>query len=539
MHGAGPVGDGGLLRRIGRGARRRPALIALVVVALGAGAFFFTGGGSADNPSYRLAKVERGAISSKVSASGTLNAVVTVTVGSQVSGKIKELDADFNTEVKAGQVIARIDPSQFEAAVSQAEADLLLARANVSNARAGVTAAQAEIDRSTAAQQETKKDLERKKTLMTRGVYAQSVVDTAVAADEQAVATLNSAKAKLEQQQAAVETSVATVAMKEAVLSQKKIDLDNSIIRSPVDGVVIGRSVDVGQTVAASLQAPVLFTIAQDLRKMQVEVSVDEADIGRIREGQPTSFTVDSFPGHNFPGTVTQIRKAPTVVQNVVTYTVVVSADNPSLQLLPGMTANVQVMVDERPNALKIANAALRYRPAGATAEAQGGATAEPQQAPGGGAGGPPNIDALLQRMTQSLALTDDQQKQIRAIMTETRDKIVALRQQGVPPEDLRTEAQRAREASQQAILAVLTDAQRDKYQAARANRQAQTTRRGTVWVVGSDGKPEAVAIVTGISDGAMTEIVRGPLKEGQAVIVGSAAAAGGASQSRGPRLGF
>jgi HlyD family secretion protein len=541
MHGVSPAGDGGFIGRIGRTATRRPALIALAVVVLGAGAFFFTGGGNADNPSYRMAKVERGPIASKVSASGTLNAVVTVTVGSQVSGQIKELLADFNTEVKAGQVIARIDPTPFEASVRQAQADLLLAKANVSNAKAGVAAAQAEIDRSEAAAVEAKQDLDRKRALKAKGVYAQSVVDTAVATENQAVATLNSAKAKLLQTQAQVETAEATVAMKDAVLNQIQFNLDHSIIRSPVDGVVIGRSVDVGQTVAASLQAPVLFTIAQDLRKMQVEVSVDEADIGRIREGQPTSFTVDSFPGHNFPGTVTQIRKAPTVVQNVVTYTVVVSAENPALQLLPGMTANVQVMVQEQPSALKVANAALRFRPAGAVDAPSGAAAAEaePNQGAGPGNGGPPNIDALLARMTQGLALTDDQQKQIRAIMTETRDKVAALRQRGLPPEDMRAEAQRAREQSQQTIMAVLTDAQRDKYQAARANRQAQTTRRGQVWIVGADGKPEAVAVVTGVSDGAMTEIVRGPLKEGQAVIVGSAAPGAAAGQSRGPRLGF
>lgn len=539
MHGVSPAGGGGFLGRLGRTVRRRPVIIAVAVVALGGGAIFLTSGGNADNPSFRLAKVERGPISSKVSASGTLNAVVTVTVGSQVSGQIKELLADFNTEVKAGQIIARIDPTPFEAGVRQADADLQLAKANVSNAKAGVAAAHAEVSRSAAAEVQAHQDLERKRTLAAKGVYSQSVIDTAVATEDQAIATLDSAKAKLLQTEAQVETAEATVAMKDAVLKQMQFNLDHSIIRSPVDGVVISRSVDTGQTVAASLQAPTLFTIAQNLRKMQVEVSVDEADIGRIRESQPAAFTVDSFPGHNFPGTVTQIRKAPTVVQNVVTYTVVVSADNPDLQLLPGMTANVQVMVQEQPNALKVANAALRFRPAGATDAAGAAAEAEPGQGPGGANGAPPNIDAVVARMTQALALTDDQQKQVRAIMTEARDKIAALRQRGLPPEDLRTQAQREREQSQQAIAALLTDAQRDKYQAARTNRQLQPTRRGQVWVVGADGKPEAVAVVTGASDGAMTEIVRGALKEGQAVIIGTAAQTAAASASRGPRLGL
>jgi HlyD family secretion protein len=547
MHGVSPTGSDGSLKRMGRTVRQRPLLAVLVVLALGGVVAFLTAGSEAGNPSYRLAKVERGPISSKVAASGTLNAVVTVTVGSQVSGKIKELNADFNTEVKAGQVIARIDPVPFEANVRQAQADLLLAKANVSNATAGVAAAQAEIDRSAAAAVQAKQDLDRKRVLMAKGVYAQSVVDTAVAVEDQAVATLNSAKAKLLQTQAQVETAEATVAMKDAALNQVQFNLDNSIIRSPVDGVVIGRSVDVGQTVAASLQAPVLFTIAQNLRKMQVEVSVDEADIGRIREGQPTSFTVDSFPGHNFPGTVTQIRKAPTVVQNVVTYTVVVSAENPQLQLLPGMTANVQVMVEEKDSTLKIANAALRFRPAGAT-DAPGGAAAAETESGAGGSnggpnGGPPNIDALLARMTKSLTLTDDQQKQIRGIMTEARDKVAAARQRGLPPEDMRAEAQKAREESRQAISALLTDEQREKYQAAQGNRQAQQSRRGTVWVIGANGKPAAVSIVTGMTDGATTEIVRGDLKEGQAVIVGTAAPGTGGAASNssrgGPRLGF
>src|SRR5690606_11244125 len=299
MHGVRPTGSGGIFGRMARTVRRRPLLVTVAVLALAGGAAFLSTGGNADNPAYRFAKVERGPIASKVSASGTLNAVVTVTVGSQVSGRIKELLADFNTEVKAGQVIARIDPSQFEAGVRQAEADLLLAKANVSNARAGVAAAQAEIDRATAAEREAAKDLERKRALKARGVYSQSVIDTALATHEQAQAALKSAVAKRLQQEAAVETALATVAMKEAVLRQKQIDLENSIIRSPVDGVVISRSVDIGQTVAASLQAPTLFTIAQDLRKMQVDVSVDEADIGRIREGQRATFTVDSFPGQN------------------------------------------------------------------------------------------------------------------------------------------------------------------------------------------------------------------------------------------------
>ncbi|MEK9754097.1 MAG: efflux RND transporter periplasmic adaptor subunit, partial [Rhodospirillaceae bacterium] len=311
--------------------------------------------------SYRLAEATQGPIRTVVSASGSVRPVVMVLVGSQVSGQISELLVDFNSPVKQGQVIARLDPATFQARVWQAEADLKVQEANVGMQEASLIEMAAEVDGAKAALDNAAQDFKRKKELLERKVVAPSVVDTAIALRDQAAAKLRAVKARQMMQKAQVANAKALVEERSAQLKQRQLDLDNSIIRSPVDGVVISRSVDVGQTVAASLQAPTLFTIAQDLRKMQVEVSVDEADIGRIFDGQKVVFTVDSFPGREFEGQVKQVRKAPTEIANVVTYTVVVAAENSDLFLLPGMTATVSVVIGERADALRVPAAALRY----------------------------------------------------------------------------------------------------------------------------------------------------------------------------------
>ena len=343
--------------------------------------------------SFRLAAVERGPIISAVSTSGTLNAVITVQVGSQVSGQIKELLADFNSEVKAGLVIARIDPETFEAKVRQARAELDVARANVHIQRAGIERAQKELANAAASLNSAKartekarvtlvnakRNLERRRALFQSGSVSESQIDDAQTAHDQTLAQMNSdeaderasesmvatREAALKTARAQVDYAIEQVRQKEAALYQAEVDLENTFIRSPVDGVVIERAVDIGQTVAATFQAPKLFVIAQDLRQMQVETDVDEADIGRVHVDQEAIFTVDAFAGREFHGQVLQVRKAPRVVQNVVTYTVLVSADNSDLRLLPGMTANIQIIVDERQNALKVPNAALRFKPNG------------------------------------------------------------------------------------------------------------------------------------------------------------------------------
>src|SRR5438874_2945530 len=395
-------------------------LLSLMVVAalVGAGVWAYLYTQSNGNaPKYRLARVERGPLTAAVSATGNLNAVITVQVGSQVSGQIKELLVDFNSVVKKAQVIARIDPEIFQAKVNQAKADLDSARATVLNQRAQIERTRADVENARAAHAEakaqtakaqvavvdTRRDYERKTELFGRQLIAKSDLDSSQAAHDSAVAQLESARAhdqalasaiqsataQLRVAQAMLASAQAQVEQKIAGLKQAQLDLDHTTISAPVDGVVVSRQVDVGQTVAASLQAPVLFTIAQDLTKMQVETSVDEADIGRIKVDDRATFTVDAFPGETFVGTVTQIRKAALIVQNVVTYTVVVAVPNPRGRLLPGMTANVKLVVAQKPSVLKVPNAALRFRPAG-------GDAVVPSGPPGGAAAsGQPSLEQM------------------------------------------------------------------------------------------------------------------------------------------------
>ncbi len=309
--------------------------------------------------SYRFATLERGTIVSTISATGTVNAVTTVSVGSQVSGTIQKLYVDYNSRVRRGQIIAEIDPALFVAQVEQA-------RGNWQNAQAGLQKARVTLA-------DTKRTLERNRQLLTQGIVAQSDFDAAQTAYEAAQAGIKSAEAGLTQTKGA--------------LLQAETNLKNSVIRSPVDGVVISRSIDVGQTVAASFQTPTLFSIAQDLTKMQIETSVDESDISQARLGQPVSFTVDAYPDRKFGGTVTQIRNAPITVQNVVTYVVVVQVDNRNLLLKPGMTANVSIETGRREGVLKLPSAALRFRPrnSGDKKSTPAGATVTMPKGKGGG----------------------------------------------------------------------------------------------------------------------------------------------------------
>ena len=314
-------------------------------------------------PQYRLAKLERGPLSAAVTASGTLSALITVQVGSQVSGQIREIRVDFNSEVKKDQVIARLDPETFESRVTQAEADLKAAESAAEVARGNLAVRQAEVGKARIALDDANRNLERKRALVKQNFISAAELDTAQAAVDTAREQLNLAQADLAVAQAQVGSARAQVAQRQAGLKQARLDLDRTIIRSPVDGVVISRNVDVGQTVAASFQAPVLFTIARDLRQMEVNVAVDEADVGRVQTGQKMRFSVDAFPGERFAGQVTQIRKAPITSNNVVTYSVMARVDNPDLKLLPGMTASARILTEERKDVLKLPNEALRFRP--------------------------------------------------------------------------------------------------------------------------------------------------------------------------------
>jgi len=312
---------------------------------------------------YRFGKVERGALSAAVSASGTLSALVTVQVGSQVSGLIKEIKADFNSPVKQDQVIARLDPETFESRVTQAEADLKAADSATEVARGTLSVRQAEVNKARIALDEALRNLERKRSLIAQGFLSAAELDTAQSATDTAREQLQLAQANAGVAQAQVANAQALAGQRRAALNQARIELERTVIRSPVDGVVISRNVDVGQTVAASFQAPVLFTIARDLRQMEVNVAVDEADVGRVQTGQKMRFTVDAFPGERFMAKVTQIRKAPQTSNNVVTYSVMATLDNPDLKLLPGMTASARILTEERKDVLILPNEALRFRP--------------------------------------------------------------------------------------------------------------------------------------------------------------------------------
>jgi HlyD family secretion protein len=288
-------------------------------------------------PTYRFVKVEKGRITATVAATGTLQAVATILVGTQVSGQISEILADFNTEVQKGDVIARIDPLSFQIQAEQAAAEVDTAEGVLMKAR--VTLREAEDDE------------QRKRKLASTGAGSAVELSKALAAKDFAAAD--------------VQTAVAMLAKSKAALKQARLNLEWTQIRSPVDGVVIQRNVEQGQTVAAELQAPTLYVIAQDLRDMQVNLSIDEADIGRVKIGQPVGFTVDTFPAREFPGKVVQIRKYPVVKENVTTYVVVVSTRNPDLVLLPGLTATANVVVAFKDDVLKVPTAALRFRPGG------------------------------------------------------------------------------------------------------------------------------------------------------------------------------
>jgi HlyD family secretion protein len=307
---------------------------ALLVVLLAGGLFFYFKSGN-NAPKFKTQTAARGDIRATVTATGTMNAVTTVLVGTQVSGTISKLYVDFNSPVKKGQILAQIDPATFQAQVDQARANMMAARANVQKAEAAVV--------------DTKRTMERNKTLFARNLIAKSDEDTAETNYLSAEAQLSASKA--------------AVAQTKAALDFAETNFRYTKIISPVDGTVISRNVDVGQTVAASFQTPTLFNIAQDLTRMQIDTSVDEADIGKIKVDQTVEFAVDAYPDITFRGKVAEVRNAPITVQNVVTYDVVVRVDNPELKLKPGMTANVSIILDEKKGVLRVPNAALRFRP--------------------------------------------------------------------------------------------------------------------------------------------------------------------------------
>ncbi|HEV2914818.1 MAG TPA: efflux RND transporter periplasmic adaptor subunit [Pyrinomonadaceae bacterium] len=509
---------------------RKRLAIAVIAVALCALAGYLMWGDGASAATYMTAKVERGNLRNTVTATGTLQAVTTVQVGSQASGTISALYVDFNSTVRKGQVIAQLDPATTQAQVEQsranleqARASLVQARAGVAQSRAGVTDAQAKAlaARSTVQNQQAGVSgaqanlavlkaqmddalsfLRQEETLLSSGVIsrreyetAQTSYKTAEARYNQAVAQVNQAvlsekssagagiaqsqaqlqqtHAQVQQSEAQVQQAEAQVQQAEAALNLAQISLSHTTIRSPIDGVVVSRDVDVGQTVAASLSAPTLFTIANDLTRMQIMANIDQADIGLVEQAKSVNFTVDAYPGQQFKGTIEQMRLNPQNVQNVVTYNVVIDVSNPEQKLKPGMTANLEITIDERNNVLKVPNAALRFTPqettaqrSGANRNRAGGASGQgARQMENRGGGGAANSNA--------------------------------------PTND---------------------EAQTDGARGARVAPAASPVLEGQirrVWVLGPDGRPQPRRIKIGLTDGASTEVIEGDLREGEVVITG------------------
>jgi HlyD family secretion protein len=521
-----------------------------VLVVLGLAAYYFWGK-QAGTTQYLTAKVERGNLRNTVTATGTLQAVTTVQVGSQASGTISALYADFNSIVKKGQVVAQLDPAvskaqvdQAQANLQQANASLQLARAAVTNSRAGVSdararglaakstaqnsqqgvsGAQANLAVLKAQQDDAMSYLKQQESLLKSGVVAQRDYDialtayrTAEARYNQAATQLNQAvlseqsasgagvaqsQAQVEQSQAQVQQSQASVLQAQAQVKQAEaalrlaeVNLAHTTITSPIDGIVVSRAVDVGQTVAASLSAPTLYTIANDLTQMQVIANIDQADIGLVEQAKSVKFSVDAFPGKDYDGKIRQMRLNPQNVQNVVTYNVVIDVSNPEQKLKPGMTANLTITIDERNNVLKVPNSALRYAPQDATAQKPAAANTT---------AGNSNGQGRRKQQTDNANSADNS-------------------------------------ASPQANESRLAPST--------APVLAGQTR--LVWVLGADGKPQSRRIKVGLTDGTATEVVEGNLQEGEMVVTGqtlsssttqtnqAAAPLGGAPRTNVPRGG-
>lgn len=524
---------------------RKRLVIAIGAVALIALAGFLLWGDRASAAAYMTAKVERGNLRNTVTATGTLQAVTTVQVGSQASGTISALYVDFNSTVKKGQVIAQLNPSTTQAQVEQARANLLQARASleqaqasvaqsragisqtragvtdaqakalaakstVQNQQAGVTSAQANLAVLKAQMDDAASFLRQQESLAADGVVARRDVEMAqtsyktaearynqaVAQVQQAVlsaqssssagivqsqAAIEQAKAQVQQSQAQaqnataqVQSAAAQVQQSEAALKLAEINLSQTTITSPIDGVVVSRDVNVGQTVAASLSSPTLFTIANDLTQMQVIANIDQADIGLVEQAKGVSFTVDAFPGAEFKGKIQQMRLNPQNVQNVVTYNVVIDVSNPEQKLKPGMTANLEITIDERNDVLKVPNAALRFTPQAANGQRQ-------QTSQGGAAGSPGQGN----------------------------------RRGAQPPDN----ANNANVDGSNAANAAQPEVARERITPATSPVLEGQTRR--VWVLGQDGQPQPRRIKVGLTDGAATEVLEGDLREGEVVITG------------------
>lgn len=468
-----------------------------VALIAGAAAWFINlGQGTQSRLDYETVAVEKGTIRRLVSTSGPVRALVTVSVGSYLSGPVETVNADFNSEVKPGDVLATLDRRTFAAKVSEAEANLQAAHAALTNQKAALIRAEAVL-------KNAERTIERQRSLAEKRFASEQALDNAIRDRDVAEAEIEVAKAQIEAAQA-------QIVQRKAALESARVDLERSEIRSPISGTVISRSVDPGQTVASSFQAPELFKIAQDLSRIRIEAQVNEADVGSISEGNPVTFTVDAYPDRDFDGRVTQIRLASTEINNVVTYTVIIEAENEDRRLFPGMTANVRIESARRDSVLRVSNDALRFRPRG-----EAGAPDAPA------AGGLDRAARALDRVKGELALTPEQTEKLKseidAIIAETK---ASAQSGGFGPAQFDASAFRMKlnMRIEQAIVPTMSEEQRKTYERWKKGREG--SRAATLWVPGQNGLPERRMARTGLSDDQFTEIVGGEVKEGDRVIV-------------------
>ncbi len=538
------------------------ALVALVGLAWYAQPF----AASKSSPPYRFARVERGDIIAAVAATGTINPISIVIVGSQLSGQVVEILSDYNDIVKANQMMARLNTDQLRAKADAARADLAQARAlamvqeanleknkaDQEKARAAMADMSAQMRRADALVDDARQTLARQEQLVTRGSATEVTLQAArtasltqQAARESTAAQITSAAASLSSLIADAQVTTAqlasaraSIAQREAVIRQIEVDIRNSEIRSPVDGVVVQRNIELGQTVAASLQAPTLFLVAENLDNMVIYANVDETDVGRVQPGQPAPFTVNAFPGRTFEGRVQQVRLGSQTIQNVVIYTAVIAVENPGRVLLPGMTANLRVLTERKGDVLRVSNAALRFRPAGEL-----GADRPPQvggapgaspfgglPAAGGQASGGANQNAgrqfaqFAQRIKTEVVLDAAQSAAVDTIFAAAREKARTIATSEAGPAQRRESFARFRNETAEQVKALLTPAQQPKFEAIRAD-FAPTAGRGQfgrLHRLGADGELQAITVRLGASDGTFTEITdAGSLKPGDDVVIG------------------
>ena len=505
--------------------------LAALLVAVATVAILLLGKGGGAKDGYRMATVKKGDIKWTVASTGKLAPLNTVEVGSQVSGNIKEIYADYNSVVKKDQVIALIDPEIYEGQVNQAKAQLQKARMDLVRMRNETVAARAAEQNSRARLfaaratfREAELDYNRKSDLAKRKVVSTGELDTALARRDNANGTVEMAKAKIDTSKAEIEKALsmekfalAEIAEREANLQLAEMKRNYCTIRSPIDGVVITRNVDVGQTVAATLQSPVLFTIAEDLTRMQVEVDVSEADVGQIKADQGVEFTVDAFQDKVFGAKVRQVRNSATTIQNVVTYKIVADVNNDSLLLRPEMTANVTIVLATVGDTLKVPNSALRFKPPGEIGEGKSKERPPIPETP------------FYKRTVEAIGLDGAQSRELVAILARGGKKLKAAY---ALPEAGRDLEQAWRGFFVQVftdLYRILREDQHDKFNAYRAELKEEKEKRGSiksrranVYIPGDKG-PVALSIRVGISDESETQVIDGELNEGDKVIVGLA----------------